>query len=376
MTNNKQVKIILITGYLGAGKTTILNRILSNSEGIHAAVIVNDIGEINVDAGLIRDGGYAREGDVIPLTNGCLCCTLSNDLSLQLGDLADTGNFDYIIIEASGICEPIPITFTISAFCNQSKRSSKHAHLELDNIVAVVDCARMYDEFNGGKSLLSADLDDDDIENLLIQQIEFCSTLVLNKIDLVTSEQLKELKALVRGLQRDAVIVEAENGVIPMSELINTQRFDFDKAFKSAVWMDAMEHPEEHDDPEVLEYEISTFVYRRRQPFDVNAFNAFVRTWTRSIVRVKGTIWIQRDPDMSYVFEQAGKQVQMYENGLFSAAFPEKEQEQLLREQPELLKDWDPVCGDRMIRLCFIGRHLDRKAIEEGLDACLTEWNK
>lgn len=376
MTNNKQVKIILITGYLGAGKTTILNRILSNSEGIHAAVIVNDIGEINVDAGLIRDGGYAREGDVIPLTNGCLCCTLSNDLSLQLGDLADTGNFDYIIIEASGICEPIPITFTISAFCNQSKRSSKHAHLELDNIVAVVDCARMYDEFNGGKSLLSADLDDDDIENLLIQQIEFCSTLVLNKIDLVTSEQLKELKALVRGLQRDAVIVEAENGVIPMSELINTQRFDFDKAFKSAVWMDAMEHPEEHDDPEVLEYEISTFVYRRRQPFDVNAFNAFVRTWTRSIVRVKGTIWIQQDPDMSYVFEQAGKQVQMYENGLFSAAFPEKEQEQLLREQPELLKDWDPVCGDHMIRLCFIGRHMDRKAIEEGLDACLTEWNK
>lgn len=376
MTNNKQVKIILITGYLGAGKTTILNRILSNSEGIHAAVIVNDIGEINVDAGLIRDGGYAREGDVIPLTNGCLCCTLSNDLSLQLGDLADTGNFDYIIIEASGICEPIPITFTISAFCNQSKRSSKHAHLELDNIVAVVDCARMYDEFNGGKSLLSADLDDDDIENLLIQQIEFCSTLVLNKIDLVTSEQLKELKALVRGLQRNAVIVEAENGVIPMSELINTQRFDFDKAFKSAVWMDAMEHPEEHDDPEVLEYEISTFVYRRRQPFDVNAFNAFVRTWTRSIVRVKGTIWIQQDPDMSYVFEQAGKQVQMYENGLFSAAFPEKEQEQLLREQPELLKDWDPVCGDRMIRLCFIGRHMDRKAIEEGLDACLTEWNK
>ena len=199
---------------------------------------------------------------------------------------------------------------------------------------------------------------------------------MLNKIDLVTSEQLKELKALVRGLQRDAVIVEAENGVIPMSELINTQRFDFDKAFKSAVWMDAMEHPEEHDDPEVLEYEISTFVYRRRQPFDVNAFNAFVRTWTRSIVRVKGTIWIQQDPDMSYVFEQAGKQVQMYENSLFSAAFPEKEQEQLLREQPELLKDWDPVCGDHMIRLCFIGRHMDRKAIEEGLDACLTEWNK
>lgn len=184
MTENKRVKIILITGYLGAGKTTILNHILSNAEGVRAAVIVNDIGEINVDAALIRDGGYAREGDVIPLTNGCLCCTLSNDLSLQLGDLADTGRFDYIIIEASGICEPIPITYTISAFCNQSSHSDKHARLDLDNIVAVVDCARMYDEFDGGQALLGGSVSEDDIESLLIQQIEFCSTLILNKVEI------------------------------------------------------------------------------------------------------------------------------------------------------------------------------------------------
>ena len=276
MADFKEVKIALLTGYLGAGKTTILNHILSNTQGIRAAVIVNDIGEINVDASLIRDGGYAKEGDVIPLTNGCLCCTLSNDLALQLGDLVDTGEFDYIIIEASGICEPIPITYNISAFCNQSQHTSKHSHVSLDNIIAVVDCARMYDEFNGGKALLASDIEEDDIESLLIQQIEFCSTLVLNKTDLVTAEQLTELKALVRGLQRDAVIVEAQNGNIPLAELINTGRFDFDKAYASAAWMDAMEHPEEHEDPEVLEYEITTFVYKRRKPFDLRKLNEFV----------------------------------------------------------------------------------------------------
>lgn len=376
MTENKRVKIILITGYLGAGKTTILNHILSNTEGVRAAVIVNDIGEINVDAALIKDGGYAREGDVIPLTNGCLCCTLSNDLSLQLGDLADTGKFDYIIIEASGICEPIPITYTISAFCNQSSHSDKHARLDLDNIVAVVDCARMYDEFDGGRALLGSNVSEDDIESLLIQQIEFCSTLILNKVDLVTPEQLQELRALVRGLQRDAVIVEAAHGNIPIAELVDTGRFDFDRAYRSAAWMDAMEHPEEHEDPETLEYGISTFVYHRRRPFDASAFDDFVHSWPRSVIRAKGTVWIRQDPDMDYVFEQAGRQVRLYENGLFSDSFPEEEKRRLLAEQPELLRDWDPVCGDRRIRLCFIGRGMDRTAIETGLDACLREWKR
>ncbi|MDU4969610.1 MAG: GTP-binding protein, partial [Atopobium minutum] len=244
MADPKNVKIALITGYLGAGKTTVLNRILANTEGIKAAVIVNDIGEINVDASLIKEGGFANGDEVIPLTNGCLCCTLSNDLNLQLGDIADSGDFDYIFIEASGICEPIPITYTITAFCNQSQKSDRHAHLELDNIVAVVDCARMYDEFNGGKALLSDELEEDDLENLLIQQIEFCTTLILNKSDLVTPEQMNELKAIIRGLQRDATIVEAVRGEVPMSELVSTDRFDFDKAYRSAVWMDAMEHPE------------------------------------------------------------------------------------------------------------------------------------
>lgn len=374
MSEPKQVKIVLLTGYLGAGKTTIVNHILSNTKGIRAAVIVNDIGEINVDADLIKDGGYAKEDDVIPLTNGCLCCTLSNDLMLQLGNLVDAKVFDYIIIEASGICEPIPITYSISAFCEQSQHTMSFSRPHLDNIVAVVDCARMFDEFHNGTDLLDPNIKGNDIKSLLIQQIEFCSTLVLNKTDLVTSEQLQELKALVRSLQKDAVIVEAVNGAIPMAELIDTDRFDFDKAYASAAWMDAMNHPEEHEDPEVLEYEITTFVYRRRQPFELDKLNQFVASWPKNIIRVKGTIWISQDPEMSYVFEQAGKQVQFYENGMFYASLPEEERETLLDEKPELRAEWDDELGDRQTKLCFIGHHMNHEEIEAGLDACLTEY--
>lgn len=374
MSEPKQVKIVLLTGYLGAGKTTIVNHILSNTQGIRAAVIVNDIGEINVDADLIKDGGYAKEDDVIPLTNGCLCCTLSNDLVLQLGNLVDAKVFDYIIIEASGICEPIPITYSISAFCEQSQHAMSLSRPNLDNIVAVVDCARMFEEFHNGTDLLDPNIKGDDIKSLLIQQIEFCSTLVLNKVDLVTSEQLQELKALVRSLQKDAVIVEAANGIVPMAELIDTGRFDFDKAYASAAWMDAMNHPEEHEDPEVLEYEITTFVYRRRQPFDLDKLNRFVASWPKNIIRVKGTIWISQDPEMSYVFEQAGKQVQFYENGMFYASLPEDERETLFDETPKLRSEWDDELGDRRIKLCFIGCHMDHTQIKAGLDACLTEY--
>lgn len=374
MSEPKQVKIVLLTGYLGAGKTTIVNHILSNTKDIRAAVIVNDIGEINVDADLIKDGGYAKEDDVIPLTNGCLCCTLSNDLMLQLGNLVDAKVFDYIIIEASGICEPIPITYSISAFCEQSQHTTSLSRPHLDNIVAVVDCARMFEEFHNGTDLLDPNIKGNDIKSLLIQQIEFCSTLVLNKTDLVTSEQLQELKALVRSLQKDAVIVEAVNGSIPMAELIDADRFDFDKAYASAAWMDAMNHPEEHEDPEVLEYEITTFVYRRRQPFDLDKLNQFVASWPKNIIRVKGTIWISQDPEMSYVFEQAGKQVQFYENGMFYASLPEEERETLLDEKPELRAEWDDELGDRQTKLCFIGHHMNHEEIEAGLDACLTEY--
>ena len=366
-------KVVLLTGYLGAGKTTIVNHILSNDEGIRAAVIVNDIGEVNVDASLIAAGGLSEvDGDLIPLTNGCICCTLADDLSRQFGELAARRDVDYVIIEASGICEPIPIAYTISAFCQQTAEGP--APLALDNIVAVVDCARMYDEFAGGRDLLRDDMGEDDLEALLVQQIEFCSTLVLNKADLVTPGQLAELRTLVRALQRDAVVVEAAHGQVDLGELLDTGRFDFDRAYGSAAWQDAMEHPEEHEDPEVLEYGIQTFVYERRRPFDVDALSALVATWPKSVIRAKGLVWLAQDPDMSYVFEQAGSQVSLTENGLFVASAPDEERRRMLDESPELGRDWDPVCGDRLTRVCLIGQRMDREALVAGLDACLADW--
>ncbi len=374
MPANKPVKIVMLTGYLGAGKTTLLNHILSNDGGIRAAVIVNDIGEVNVDASLIKDGGFTEAEDIIPLTNGCICCTLADDLADQLSSIADSGDFDYIIIEASGICEPVPIAYTISAFCDQEKVGGE-PKLALDNIVAVVDCARMYDEFNGGRDLLADDIDEDDIESLLIQQIEFCSTLILNKTDTVTSEQLAELKAIVRSLQKEAVIVEAVEGDVDLKELLDTDRFDFMRAYNSAAWIEAMEHPEEHDDPEVLEYDIQTFVYHRRQPFDHEAFQKYVEyNWPDEVVRAKGVIWTTLNTDMCYLFEQAGHQMRLSENGLFVHSAPEEEKQQILAANPEILDSWDPEVGDRETKLCIIGRHMDRASIEAQLDALLTTW--
>ena len=371
---DKTVRIALITGYLGAGKTTLLNHILSNEEGIRAAVIVNDIGEVNVDARLIEKTGVVSQVNdtLVPLTNGCICCTLADDLARQLTELATSGKFDHIIIEASGICEPVPIAFTIDNFCKQM--SAQGINVTLDNIIAVVDCARMYDEFNGGEDLLADDIDEDDIESLLIQQIEFCTTMVLNKVDTVTPEQVAELKALVRSLQKDAKIIEATQGKVDLSELLNTNRFSFDEAYGSAAWIEAMEHPEEHEDPEVLEYDIQTFVYQRRNPFGMDKLEAFVRTWPETIIRAKGLAWFNEDPNMAYVFEQAGHQVHLQENGLFVASAPEAEFKRIVADNPEIMDDWDEVYGDRMIKIVFIGRHMDRAAIEAGLDGCLVEW--
>ena len=373
---NNPVKIVMLTGYLGAGKTTLLNHILSNDGGIRAAVIVNDIGEVNVDASLIKDGGLSATDNLIPLTNGCICCTLADDLANQLSGLADSGDFDYIIIEASGICEPVPIAYTISAFCDEEKVGGA-PKLALDNIVAVVDCARMYDEFHGGRDLLADDIDEDDIEALLISQIEFCSTLVLNKTDTVTPEQLAELKAIVRSLQKDAVIVEATQGKVDLREVLDTSRFDFMKAYNSAAWIEAMEHPEEHDDPEVLEYDIQTFVYHRRQPFDQAAFQNFVENhWPDCVVRAKGVLWSNLNPDMCYLFEQAGHQMRLTENGLFVDSAPEEEKRQILAETPEIMDQWDPEVGDRETKLCIIGRHMDCEAVAAKLDELLTTWKR
>ena len=375
----KPVKIILLTGYLGAGKTTLVNHILRNEEGIRAAVIVNDIGEVNVDATLIQQDGLSQvDGTLIPLTNGCICCTLSDDLSKQLNQIAKSGKYNYIIIEASGICEPIPIAYTISAYCEQSALMPGLTEpiLDLDNLVAVVDCARMWDEFHGGEDLLSDDIEEDDIESLLIQQIEFCSTLILNKADTVTPEQMKQIRAIVRSLQKDAKIIEATNCDVPMSELLDTGRFNFADAYNSAAWIDAMEHPEEHEDPEVLEYNIHTFVYDRRQPFDMDAFCDEVNSWPSNIIRVKGMLWTTENLDMCYLFEAAGRQARLAENGLFVDSAPEDEKQQILKENPELLDDWDPEVGDRETKLVFIGQDMDIEGIERGLDSCIVEYER
>ena len=376
MADKNPVRIALITGYLGAGKTTLLNNILANDRGVRAAVIVNDIGEVNIDADLIAQGGVVnRENDnLVPLTNGCICCTLADDLARQLTDLAESGKFDHIIIEASGICEPIPIAFTIDNFCKQE--AMRGLDIDLDNIIAVVDSARMFDQFHGGRDLLAEDIDEDDIEALLIQQIEFCTTMVLNKADLVTPEQLGELRALVRGLQREAKIIEADHGQVDIDEMLSTNRFDFNRAYESAAWMEAMEHPEEHEDPEVLEYDIQTFVYERRQPFDMDQLEQFAQNWPDEIIRCKGLAWFADDPNMAYVFEQAGHQIHLQENGLFVDSAPDAEREKILAANPEILEQWDPEVGDRMTKLVVIGRHMNKDEVITGFDSCLVPWKR
>ena len=432
------VKIALISGYLGAGKTTLLNHILTNSEGIRAAVIVNDIVEVNIDAELIAQSGAVTTMDdsLIPMTNGCICCTLSEDLAAQLETIAESGDFDYIIIEASGICEPMPIAYTIANFCDMSaykfdeegnliepEEDAEPADplMQLDNVIAVVDCARMFDEFNGGKDLLNEDVDDHDIESLLINQIEFCSTLVLNKVDQVTPEQLAELKVLIRSLQKKATIIEAVQGNVPISELLNTNRYDFDAIYDSAGWVDALAHEdeeveEEHDhechchedhdhdecdDPEcechhehhhhhhhgegcacgchdhegehdhVAEFGITTFIYERRRPMSMDSLRALVKDWPNEIIRCKGMMWVTDDNDNCSIFEQAGQQFYINENGPWLATATEEDRQYILDSNPHAMDGWDEEIGDRRIKLVVIGKNMDRHQIEEHFDSFL-----
>lgn len=366
-----KVKIAMITGYLGAGKTTLLNHVLTNQEGVRAAVIVNDIGEVNIDAELIaRSGAVKQMDDVIPLTNGCICCTLADDLAEQLNGIAESGEFDYIVIEASGICEPIPIAYTLSGLCEGSDDAP--ALLELDNIVAVIDSARMYEEFHGGRDLVAEDIDEEDIASLLVQQIEFCTTLVMNKADLVDDAQMEELLAIVGSLQKDARVVRATRGEVSLDEVLYTDRFDFARAYESAAWADALAHPEEHEDPEVLEYGISTFVYLRRKPFDLGKLAALVDAWPAQIIRCKGVLWQAAQPDDCFLFEQAGRQFYMAENGRFVAAMSDADKAYILEHNPSLRDEWDAELGDRMNKLVFIGQDMDRASIERALDDCLV----
>lgn len=405
----KETPVLLLTGYLGSGKTTLLNNILKNERGIRFAVIVNDIGEVNIDAAMIQKGGIVGgndSDDLVALQNGCICCTLKMDLVEQLSDIVNTGKFDYIVIEASGICEPAPIAQTICTIPQMDIRYTSGSVPRLDCIVTVVDALRMKSEFACGDQLRRPHIDEEDIENLIIQQIEFCNVILLNKISEVSDEDARRIKAIIRAIQPKAEIMECDYAGISLDNIMNTRMFDFEKVATSAAWIHEIEQPvseeedeceEEHHDHcecshhghhdhhcchhhhhheegEAEEYGIQTFVYYRRKGFDLAKFDRFVATqWPGNVIRTKGVLYFNSNRDMSLLFEQASVQKKLTQAGLWYAAAPEEELRAMMEQDPGLRRDWDEKYGDRMIKLVFIGQHLDKTAITEALDACLEK---
>lgn len=377
----KETPVLLLIGYLGSGKTTLLNRILKNEKGIRFAVIVNDIGEVNIDASLIQQGGVVGQGDdsLVALQNGCICCTLKMDLVKQLNDIINTGSFDYIVIEASGICEPAPIAQTISTYPQMiPEKMLKNGKARLDAIVTVVDALRMRDEFGLGDELQRQDLGEDDLASLVIQQIEFCNIILLNKASEISPEDLKHLKAVIRAIQPKAAIYECDYGDVSFDKILNTHLFNFDKVATSARWIEAMEDEDEglenEESGEALEYGIETFVWKRRKPMILGDFDEFVSTkWPKGVVRAKGMCYFDDEKETCYLFEQSGKQFNITNAGQWYAMMPEDELKDFLAKNPDVKKDWDPEVGDRMQKIVFIGQNLDREAIEKELDSCLAE---
>jgi G3E family GTPase len=399
----QEIPVLLLTGYLGSGKTTLLNRILSNKKGIKFAVIVNDIGEVNIDAALIQQGGIVNQKDdsLVALQNGCICCTLKMDLVQQLQDLIELQRFDYIVIEASGICEPAPIAQTICSIPQMAPQVTEKGYPRLDCIVTVVDALRMRDEFGSGLDLTRQNIDEDDIENLVIQQIEFCNIVLLNKASEVTPDELGRIRQIVRTLQPKAAIIDTNFGDVELDKIINTGLFDFDSVATSATWIQEVEkhhdeddddeeeehehehhhhdhehehhHHHHHDEGEAEEYGIGTYVYYARRPFELGLFDEFVaRKWPKGIIRAKGICYFRDEQETCYVFEQAGKQVSIRNAGQWYATMPKAELEQFMEENPGLRRDWDEQYGDRMQKLVFIGQHLDKELIAKELNACLV----
>ena len=410
--NIQSTPVLLLTGYLGSGKTTLLNRILNNKRGIKFAVIVNDIGEVNIDADLIEKGGIVgqKEESLVALHNGCICCTLKMDLVEQLRDIISQHRFDYIVIEASGICEPAPIAQTICSIPTMGPEYICDGVPVVDSIVTVVDALRMKDEFGSGKNLLRPGLAEDDIENLVIQQIEFCNIILLNKASMVTPDELGRIREIIRAIQPKADIIDCDYCDIDFRKILYTGMFDFDKVATSARWIDEIEHHHEdeddehddddhdeddhdhdhdhhhhhdhehhhhhhdHDEGEAEEYGIGTFVYYRREPMNIGRFDEFVaRHWPNNIIRAKGICWFLSEPDTCYLFEQAGSQVSLKDSGQWYATMPDDELLDFMRRNPDLQRDWDDTYGDRMQKLVFIGQHLDRDAITAALDECLSK---
>lgn len=410
--------ITLLCGYLGAGKTTLMNKVLTNQKGYKVAVIVNDIGEVNVDETLIAKGANITDtSSIIGLQNGCICCTLKSDLVQQIEDLIKTGRFDYILIEASGVCEPMPIAQAIEQIRNG----------RLDNVVSVVDAKRLVDEFSGGDSLLNKNMGEEDIESLLVQQIEFCSTLIINKKDLVSEDEMKKVRAVVNALQPHVKVIETSRGEVDVSDILSTERFDFDSVFESAAWVQHLENAgededghdehheheehhhedghddhEEHDDhdeheedehkhehgdekhhhghhhhehnhegAEEDEYGIGNFVYYRRRPFSREKLEEYAGRWPGNIIRCKGVLWFSDEQNMAYVFETSGRQISAGASGIWLAAASKKEQDEVLASEPKVRAEWDEKVGDRMVKLCIIGQNLDKAKITGELDSLL-----
>ena len=407
---NSTIPVLLLTGYLGSGKTTLVNRILSNNRGIKFAVIVNDIGEVNIDADLIQKGGIVGQKDesLVALQNGCICCTLKMDLIEQISDITRLGKFDYIVIEASGICEPAPIAQTICSIPQLGPKYENDVLAKLDCIVTVVDALRMQSEFACGDDLTKEHIDEEDLENLVIQQIEFCNMVLLNKASEVKPEELARIKQIVRALQPKAEIVECDYGEVDFDKILNTGLFDFEKVATSAAWIAAIEddahdedeeddddhghhddddeddehehhehehgHHHHHDEGEAEEYGIGTYVYFRRPALNMNMFDRFVsRKWPKNIIRAKGICWFSDEPDNCYLFEQAGVQKSIKDAGYWYATMPDEKLMEMMEREPALRRDWDEQYGDRMIKIVFIGQNLDKKAIAEELDKCLEE---
>lgn len=410
MNSRKEIPVLLLTGYLGSGKTTLLNKILANQKGIKFAVIVNDIGEVNIDAALIEQGGVVGKKDdsLVALQNGCICCTLKMDLVEQLKEIVDMQKFDYIVIEASGICEPAPIAQTICSIPTLGPQYVKNGVLRLDSIVTVVDALRMKDEFAGGDDLMKDNIDEEDLASLVIQQIEFCNIILLNKAAEVEPKDLDKLKHIIKAIQPKAEIFECNYGDVDLDRIVNTRKFDWETVATSAGWIQEIEaernedhhdhdnhdddddddehehhhhhdhdhhHHHHHDDEgEAEEYGIGTFVYYSRKPFDLGLFDDFVaRKWPRDVVRAKGICYFADERDMCYVFEQAGRQKTVKQAGQWIATMPKDQLDELLAREEQLRKEWDDKVGDRMIKIVFIGQHLQKEAICKELDKCLVD---
>lgn len=403
----KETPILLLTGYLGSGKTTLVNHILTNEQNIKFAVIVNDLGEVNIDASLIQKGGIVGQKDesLVALQNGCICCTLKMDLIEQLNDIMKLDRFDYIVIEASGICEPEPIAQTICSIPNMGEQYIEHGFPRLDCIVTVVDALRMQSEFACGEDLKRKNIDDEDIENLLIQQIEFCNLVLLNKASEVEPDELDRIRLIIHALQPSAPIIETDYAMVNLNDIINTGLFDYEQVAGSAGWIREIERPateeeeaeahhhhhdeepdhehhheghhhhhHHHDEGEAEEYGIQTFVYYRRPAIDIHKFDRFVATkWPKNVIRAKGLIYFSHNRDMSFLFEQAGVQKKLTQSGLWFATAPKEELRRMVEYNPDILKDWDEQYGDRMVKLVFIGQNLDTEQLTHDLDECLEE---